>query len=80
MRKERQRQWSRSISTRDTDRDITASGCMGGMLHYFDFHHLLFNGCHASARMPSNSVTHSDLTNPETSTKGKFFFFFSAHV
>ncbi|XP_078166550.1 uncharacterized protein LOC144561466 isoform X2 [Carex rostrata] len=70
MRKERQRQWqwNRSISTRD--RDITASGCMGGMLHYFDFHHLLFNGCHASARMPSNSVTHSDLTNPETSTKG----------
>jgi hypothetical protein len=69
MGKERHR--SKSISTRD--KDITASGCMGGMLHYFDFHHLLFHGGHGSARMPSNLVNHSDLRNLQSSTKGKFF-------
>ncbi|KAJ4759913.1 LOW protein: M-phase inducer phosphatase-like protein [Rhynchospora pubera] len=64
----KERQGSRSISREE--REITASGCMGGMLHYFDFHHLLFTGGHDSGRMAANSVHHSDLRKPQSNLKG----------
>ncbi|KAJ3679814.1 hypothetical protein LUZ60_016092 [Juncus effusus] len=58
----KERQWSRSISK--GEKGISNIGCMGGMLHYFDFHRLLFTGTgHNIGRTTSISRTSLSRTN-----------------
>ncbi|KAI0500123.1 hypothetical protein KFK09_018332 [Dendrobium nobile] len=48
--------WSRSVSKEERERPVP--GCMKGMFHFFDFHHLLFTGgCRTPAAATSPPAT-----------------------
>ncbi|KAG1362454.1 hypothetical protein COCNU_10G006730 [Cocos nucifera] len=53
--------WSRSLAGEEKE----SPGCMSGMLHYFDFHHLLFTASSPTVQPELSSEVHHPTSQPK---------------